>query len=108
MDVVQVEKTSENFRIIYDVKGRFTVHRITSQEAKYKLCKVRETKVGPNAVPYLYTTDGRTIRYPDPIIKVSTRGIFPMIMMTFELHTLIKMTIHNPLITFIALKADVL
>merc|ERR1712203_1269544 len=58
MDVIQVEKTSENFRIIYDVKGRFTVHRITSQEAKYKLCKVREVKVGPNAVPYLYTTDG--------------------------------------------------
>ena len=77
MDVVQVEKTGENFRIIYDVKGRFTVHRITSQEAKYKLCKVREVKVGPNAVPYLYTTDGRTIRYPDPIIKVSIKGIFP-------------------------------
>ena len=38
----QVEKTGENFRIIYDVKGRFTVHRITAQEAKYKLCKVRE------------------------------------------------------------------
>ena len=73
MDVVQVEKTGENFRIIYDVKGRFTVHRITAQEAKYKLCKVREVKVGPNAVPYLYTTDGRTIRYPDPIIKVSPR-----------------------------------
>jgi len=70
MDVIQIEKTGENFRIIYDVKGRFTVHRITSQEAKYKLCKVRVVKVGPNAVPYLYTTDGRTIRYPDPIIKV--------------------------------------
>ena len=77
MDVVQVEKTGENFRIIYDVKGRFTVHRITSQEAKYKLCKVRAVKVGPNAVPYLYTTDGRTIRYPDPIIKVSCTGRTP-------------------------------
>ena len=77
MDVVQVEKTGENFRVIYDVKGRFTVHRITAQEAKYKLCKVREVKVGPNAVPYLYTTDGRTIRYPDPIIKVSCTGRTP-------------------------------
>ena len=27
MDVVQIEKTGENFRIIYDAKGRFTVHR---------------------------------------------------------------------------------
>merc|ERR1712150_213321 len=31
---------------------------------------VQVEKTGPNAVPYLYTTDGRTIRYPDPIIKV--------------------------------------
>merc|ERR1711920_527006 len=75
MDVIQVEKTGENFRIIYDVKGRFTVHRITAQEAKYKLCKVRETKTGPNAVPYLYTTDGRTIRYPDPTIKVDSGNL---------------------------------
>jgi len=70
MDVIQIEKTGEYFRIIYDVKGRFTVHRITAKEAMYKLCKVRETKTGPNGVPYLYTSDGRTIRYPDPIIKV--------------------------------------
>ena len=41
MDVVQIEKTNENFRLIYDVKGRFTVHRITNQEAKYKLCRVK-------------------------------------------------------------------
>merc|ERR1712107_933263 len=33
-------KTSKNFRIIYDVKGRFTVHRITASEAAYKLCRV--------------------------------------------------------------------
>ena len=45
MDVIQVEKTGENFRIIYDVKGRFTVHRITAQEAKYKLCKVTEVSI---------------------------------------------------------------
>lgn len=71
MDVIQVEKTGENFRIIYDVKGRFTVHRITAQEAKYKLCKVREVKTGPKGTPYLYTNDGRTIRYPDPVINES-------------------------------------
>merc|ERR1712168_699886 len=70
MDVIQIEKTGEYFRIIYDVKGRFTVLRITAKEAMYKLCKVRETKTGANGVPYLYTSDGRTIRYPDPIIRV--------------------------------------
>jgi len=69
MDVIQIEKCNENFRLVYDVKGRFTVHRITAQEAKYKLCRVVDVKTGPKNVPYLYTSDGRTIRYPDPLIK---------------------------------------
>merc|ERR1711881_765890 len=71
MDVVQIEKTGENFRLIFDVKGRYTIHRITNQEAKYKLCRVRDVHTGPKNVPYLYTSDGRTIRYPDPIIKAN-------------------------------------
>jgi len=71
MDVIQIEKNNENFRLLYDVKGRFTVHRITAAEAKYKLCRVRKLKMGQKIVPYLYTNDGRTIRYPDPLIKVN-------------------------------------
>merc|ERR1711881_105523 len=71
MDVIQIEKNNENFRLIYDVKGRFTIHRITNQEAKYKLCRVKQVKTGPKNVPFLYTSDGRTIRYPDPLIKVN-------------------------------------
>merc|ERR1719295_1699078 len=71
MDVVQIEKTGENFRIIYDVKGRFTVHRITASEAAYKLCRVRAVSTGPKGVPYLHTSDGRTIRYPDPNAKLN-------------------------------------
>jgi small subunit ribosomal protein S4e len=69
MDVISIEKTNENFRLLYDTKGRFTVHRITSEEAKFKLCKVRKITRGLKAVPYLTTFDGRTIRYPDPLIK---------------------------------------
>lgn len=34
LDVVTIEKTGEFFRLIYDVKGRFTIHRITAEEAK--------------------------------------------------------------------------
>merc|ERR1711971_833974 len=70
-DVVQIDKTGENFRIIYDVKGRFTVHRITASEAAYKLCRVRAVSTGPKGVPYLHTSDGRTIGYPDPNAKVN-------------------------------------
>jgi small subunit ribosomal protein S4e len=71
MDVISIEKTNEFFRLIYDIKGRFNVHRITKEEAKYKLCKVRKTLVGPKGVPMIVTHDGRTIRYPDPHIKVN-------------------------------------
>ncbi|KAL1456879.1 hypothetical protein WDU94_001569 [Cyamophila willieti] len=71
MDVISIQKTGEFFRLIYDVKGRFTIHRITNEESKYKLCKVRRVQTGPKGVPFLVTHDGRTIRYPDPKIKVN-------------------------------------
>merc|ERR1711862_974365 len=31
MDVIQIEKTGENFRLIYDVKGRYIIHRIKTK-----------------------------------------------------------------------------
>jgi len=34
MDVITIEKTGEHFRLLYDVKGRFALHRITAEEAK--------------------------------------------------------------------------
>jgi len=69
MDVVSIDKTGEHFRLLYDVKGRFIVHRITAEEAKYKLCKVKKAQAGPKGIPFIVTHDGRTIRYPDPSIK---------------------------------------
>uniref|UniRef100_A0A2K6TA43 40S ribosomal protein S4 n=1 Tax=Saimiri boliviensis boliviensis TaxID=39432 RepID=A0A2K6TA43_SAIBB len=69
--IISIDKTGENFRLIYDTKGRFAVHRITPEEAKYKLCKVRKIFVGTKGIPHLVTHDARTIRYPDPLIKVN-------------------------------------
>ncbi|QRV74292.1 ribosomal family S4e [Ceratobasidium sp. AG-Ba] len=71
MDVVSIEKSGEHFRLLYDVKGRFVIHRITAEEATYKLLKVRKMAIGARGVPYIVTHDGRTIRYPDPNIKVN-------------------------------------
>ncbi|KAJ1951821.1 40S ribosomal protein S4 [Linderina pennispora] len=71
LDVISIEKTGENFRLIYDIKGRFTVHRITDEEAKFKLGKVRRCQLGQGAVPFIVTHDGRTVRFPDPLIKVN-------------------------------------
>lgn len=39
--------------------------------SQYKLCKVRKIFVGTKGIPHLVTHDARTIRYPDPLIKVN-------------------------------------
>jgi len=71
MDVITIEKTNENFRLIYDVKGRFAVHRITPEEGRYKLCRVTKVGMAQKGVPFLVTHDARTIRYPNPDINVN-------------------------------------
>lgn len=38
---------------------------------QYKLCKVKRVQTGLKGIPFLVTHDGRTIRYPDPLIKVN-------------------------------------
>jgi small subunit ribosomal protein S4e len=71
IDVISIEKSGEHFRLLYDVKGRFTIHRITAEEASYKLLKVKRVAVGARGVPHIVTHDGRTIRYQDPAIKAN-------------------------------------
>ncbi|KAI0287845.1 hypothetical protein BC826DRAFT_1108181, partial [Russula brevipes] len=43
VDVLSIEKSDEYFRLLYDAKGRFVIHRITAEEAGYKLLKVNDT-----------------------------------------------------------------
>lgn len=38
---------------------------------QYKLCKVKKILIGTKGIPHLVTHDARTIRYPDPLIKVN-------------------------------------
>lgn len=85
MDVVSIAKSNEQYRLLYDTRGRFVLHVITPKEAQFKLCRVvrvskaKKATIGRNpfqtgasaAIPYLVTHDGRTIRYPDPLIKVN-------------------------------------
>jgi small subunit ribosomal protein S4e len=79
MDVVTIEKTNETFRLLYDTKGRFAIHRITPEEGKFKLLKVKKVAVGMKGIPYVVTHDGRTIRYPDPIIKAGDSVKFNLV-----------------------------
>jgi len=75
MDVISIDKTDEHFRMLYDAKGRFVVHRLNnknySKEKDYKLCRVQKLAWGAKSVPYVATHDGRTIRYPDPNVKMN-------------------------------------
>jgi small subunit ribosomal protein S4e len=71
MDVVSIEKTNENYRLLFDVKGRFTLQPVSKEEAQFKLCKIKRQQTGAGGVPFIVTHDGRTIRYPDPNIKVN-------------------------------------
>jgi len=85
MDVVSIPETKENFRLLYDVKGRFKLVSINDAEAKFKLCRVTKVGKGSKAsigripglagqkgvIPYVVTHDGRTIRFADPLVKVN-------------------------------------
>mmetsp|Transcript_5833 Transcript_5833/g.6724 ORF Transcript_5833/g.6724 Transcript_5833/m.6724 type:complete len:298 (+) Transcript_5833:37-930(+) len=69
MDIIELEKSGDIFRLLLDTKGRFVLQRISKEEAQVKLCKVKKTYVTANKVPVAVTHDGRTIRYPDPDVK---------------------------------------
>jgi len=71
MDVISIEKTDEHFRLLYDTKGRYAVHKISTEEASYKLAKIKKILYGEKGIPYAVTHDGRTLRYPDPLIKAN-------------------------------------
>lgn len=60
IDVILIEKTGENFRLVYDIKGRFTVHRIIIEETEYKLAKIKRVQLGKGEIPFLVTHDART------------------------------------------------
>ncbi|KEG01998.1 30S ribosomal protein S4e [Plasmodium vinckei vinckei] len=71
MDVIHITKSNEYFRLLYDVKGRFVPHRITNEESKYKLCKVKKIILRKGKLSIAITHDGRSIPYIHPEVKVN-------------------------------------
>lgn len=85
MDVVSIDKAGKHYRLLYDTKGRFVLHKVDAAEAGFKLCRVvraaraNKATIGSNptmtgqasAIPYITTHDARTIRFADPAIKVN-------------------------------------
>jgi len=94
MDVISIDKIQNGtFRLLYDTKGRFVLQKITPQEAKYKLCKVRRAQVGAKSVPFVSLHDGRTVRYPHPDIKVNDTVKFDL--ETGKIESFIKFEVGN-------------
>lgn len=71
MDIVELEKSGDRFRLLYDTKGRFVLHRVDKEESQFKLCRIQKVYVSARKVPVAVTHDGRTLRYPDPAVKVN-------------------------------------
>merc|ERR1740130_2144233 len=73
-DVISLDKTDEHFRMMFDVKGRYVLQRLNDKkfadESSFKLCRVNKLALGAKGIPYVSTHDGRTIRYPDPLVRV--------------------------------------
>jgi len=94
MDVISIDKVQNgNFRLLYDTKGRFTLQRITPQEAKYKLCRVKRLDAGAKGIPYVGLHDSRTIRYPHPDIKVN--DTVKVDLETGKIETFVKFEVGN-------------
>jgi len=68
MDVIEIPNTGDRFRILYDVKGRFSLVKITEAETTFKLLKVANVYTSTGRIPVMTTHDGHRIRFPDPSV----------------------------------------
>lgn len=69
-DVITVKKTNSHYRLLFTTTRRFTVHKISSEEAQYRLTKVMAQDV-EGGVPFTRTLDGYNFRFVDPAVSVS-------------------------------------
>uniref|UniRef100_A0A0A9YD22 Small ribosomal subunit protein eS4 n=1 Tax=Lygus hesperus TaxID=30085 RepID=A0A0A9YD22_LYGHE len=76
MDVIEIPKTGDRFRLLYDVKGRFTLVNISETEARIKLLKVVNIYTATGRVPVAVTHDGHRIRYPDPLTSIGDTLVY--------------------------------
>ena len=44
MDVIEIDRTDEHFRLIYDTKGRFVTHRITKVGCRSAALMIHKSK----------------------------------------------------------------
>nr|7QCA_SE0 Chain SE0, 40S ribosomal protein S4 [Spraguea lophii 42_110]7QJH_RE0 Chain RE0, 40S ribosomal protein S4 [Spraguea lophii 42_110]7QJH_SE0 Chain SE0, 40S ribosomal protein S4 [Spraguea lophii 42_110]8BR3_SE0 Chain SE0, 40S ribosomal protein S4 [Spraguea lophii 42_110]8P5D_SE0 Chain SE0, 40S ribosomal protein S4 [Spraguea lophii 42_110]8P60_RE0 Chain RE0, 40S ribosomal protein S4 [Spraguea lophii 42_110]8P60_SE0 Chain SE0, 40S ribosomal protein S4 [Spraguea lophii 42_110] len=70
MDVLSIKKTNEHYRLLYNIAGKFVLHKITEEEAQYRIAKVTNKKVVKGNIPHTYTSCGGSFKYADPSISI--------------------------------------
>ena len=68
-DLVSIEDTKENYRIILDLKGRLKVIK-TEEKKPVKLCKITGKKINGKKQVQLNTNDGRTFIEKETELKL--------------------------------------
>jgi small subunit ribosomal protein S4e len=74
MDVIELEKSGDRFRLLMDTKGRFVLHRINKEEATYKLCRVVKVFVGAKKVNLETGKMTETIKFELGAMVLLTKG----------------------------------
>ena len=77
-DVLTLPKTGTRVRMMYDVKGRFTLVKIGEAEAGIKLCKVMNIVAQTGRIPVAVTHDGRRLRYCSPNLAIGDTVVLDM------------------------------
>ena len=65
MDVIQIPKTGESYRILPDKKGRLITHPISEENVDFKLCKIRNKTTIKEGKTQLNLHDGRNLIVDD-------------------------------------------
>jgi len=69
-DVVTIKKTNEHYRLLFNVHKKLFLNKISAEEAKFRLTKVR-AKETVEGTPYTRTLDGYNFRFVDPSVEVN-------------------------------------
>eukprot|EP00461_Guttulinopsis_vulgaris_P001495 UN01495 len=76
-DVISIEKAGKLYRVLFNTKGNYVLQKLSEEEAGFKLARVirsgksNKGNYGWNplaqgqdkSIPYIQTSDGRTIRF---------------------------------------------
>lgn len=69
-DVVTVKKTNQHYRLILTPQRKFKLHKISSEEAQFRITKIRH-KMTEGNIPYTCSIDGFNFRFVDPAVEIT-------------------------------------